>query len=74
MLQALNLFWLFLILPITYNILFKNVKRDVRSDEEEVEDSIGKNEAAPKRWAQSAAGWKSCSDRHYMQSRPRTEA
>ena len=45
MLQALNLFWLFLILRITYNILFKNVERDVRSDEEEEEDSIGKNEA-----------------------------
>lgn len=45
MLQALNLFWLFLIMRITYNVVFKNVKRDVRSDNEEEEDSIGENEA-----------------------------
>ena len=45
MLQALNLFWLFLIMRITYNVVFKDVKRDVRSDEEEEESSIGENEA-----------------------------
>ena len=50
MLQALNLFWLFLIMRITYNVVFKDVKRDVRSDEEEEEEdeeegSIGENEA-----------------------------
>ncbi|KAL9072494.1 MAG: hypothetical protein Q9161_003506 [Pseudevernia consocians] len=45
MLQALNLFWLFLIMRITYNVVFKDVKRDVRSDEEEEEGSIGENEA-----------------------------
>ena len=46
MLQALNLFWLFLIMRIMYNVIFKNVKRDMRSSEEEEEDSIGENEAA----------------------------
>lgn len=40
-LQALNLFWFFLIMRIAYNIVFNNVKRDVRSEEEEADDGEG---------------------------------
>ena len=41
MLQALNVFWLFLIMRITYNIVFKNLKRDVRDDDEVEEEEEG---------------------------------
>lgn len=37
-LQAVNLFWLFLILRILANYLFNNVKKDERSDEEDEEE------------------------------------
>ena len=37
MLQALNLFWFFIIMRIAYNIAFKNEKRDVRDDDEDEE-------------------------------------
>lgn len=45
MLQALNLFWFFLILRIAYNIVVKNVKRDVRSDgeDEDEDDGVGED-------------------------------
>ena len=40
-LQALNLFWLYLILRIAYNITFSEEVADVRSDDEtETEDAI----------------------------------
>ena len=41
MLQALNVFWLFLIMRITYNIVFKDLKRDVRDDDEGEEEEGG---------------------------------
>jgi acyl-CoA-dependent ceramide synthase len=37
-LQAVNMFWLFLILRILKNYLFNSVKKDERSDDEEEED------------------------------------
>lgn len=37
-LQAVNLFWLFLILRILYNYLFNNVAEDERSDNEDDEE------------------------------------
>ncbi|KAB8238050.1 TLC domain-containing protein [Aspergillus alliaceus] len=37
-LQAVNLFWLFLILRILKNYLFNSIKKDERSDEEDEED------------------------------------
>lgn len=43
-LQTLNLFWFFLIMRVAYNIVFNNVKRDVRSDEEEEADDGKGNE------------------------------
>ncbi|KAL1857753.1 sphingosine N-acyltransferase lag1 [Paecilomyces lecythidis] len=43
-LQAVNLFWLFLILRILKNYLFDNVKKDERSDNEDEEEE----EIAPK--------------------------
>ncbi|KKK24721.1 putative ceramide synthase membrane component (LAG1), partial [Aspergillus rambellii] len=39
-LQAVNLFWLFLILRILKNYIFSNVKKDERSDDEDEEDEI----------------------------------
>lgn len=36
-LQAVNLFWLFLILRILYRVVFKNVLKDERSDDEDSE-------------------------------------
>lgn len=43
-LQAVNLFWLFLILRILKNYLFDNVKKDERSDNEEEEDEVAPKE------------------------------
>lgn len=37
-LQAVNLFWLFLILRILANYVFNNVKKDERSDDEDEEE------------------------------------
>lgn len=37
-LQAVNLFWLFLILRILKNYLFSNVKKDERSEDEDTEE------------------------------------
>jgi acyl-CoA-dependent ceramide synthase len=37
-LQAVNAFWLFLILRILKNYLFSNIKKDERSDEEDEEE------------------------------------
>lgn len=39
-LQAVNLFWLFLILRILANYLFNNVKKDERSDDEDEEEEV----------------------------------
>lgn len=46
-LQAVNLFWLFLILRILANYIFNSVTKDERSDDEESEEEI-ENEAASK--------------------------
>ena len=40
-LQSINLFWLFFILRIAYNIVFVNLVTDVRSDDEETEGEEG---------------------------------
>lgn len=37
-LQAINLFWLYLILRIAKNYVFSNIRRDERSDNEEEDD------------------------------------
>lgn len=42
-LQAVNLFWLFLILRILKNYLFDNIKKDERSDDED-EDELAEQE------------------------------
>ncbi|KAL1961204.1 hypothetical protein VTO42DRAFT_3149 [Malbranchea cinnamomea] len=51
-LQAINLFWLYLILRIAKNYVFSNVKRDERSDneeeEEEEQDAQGKTQVPAK--------------------------
>lgn len=39
-LQAVNLFWLFLILRILANYVFNNVKKDERSDDEDEEEEV----------------------------------
>ena len=39
-LQAVNLFWLFLILRILKNYLFNSVKKDERSDDEDEEEPV----------------------------------
>jgi acyl-CoA-dependent ceramide synthase len=52
-LQAVNLFWLFLILRILANYIFNSVTKDERSDDEESEEEIEK-EAESK--ATSATG------------------
>jgi acyl-CoA-dependent ceramide synthase len=41
-LQAVNLFWLFLILRILANYIFNSVTKDERSDDEESEEEIEK--------------------------------
>ena len=38
-LQAINLFWLFLILRVAYNIVFARLVEDLRSDDEDEESS-----------------------------------
>lgn len=43
-LQAVNLFWLFLILRILANYLFNSVKKDERSDDEDEEEEEEVNE------------------------------
>ncbi|KAL2870684.1 TLC domain-containing protein [Aspergillus lucknowensis] len=45
-LQAVNLFWLFLILRILKNYLFTNVKKDERSDDEDEEEEEELSQAA----------------------------
>ena len=49
MLQALNLFWLFVIMRIAYNIAFKNVKRDVRDDDEDEDEEEEEEEEEEER-------------------------
>lgn len=39
-LQAVNLFWLFLILRILMNYLFNSVKKDERSDDEDEDEPV----------------------------------
>lgn len=39
-LQAVNLFWLFLILRILANYIFNSVKKDERSDDEDTEEEL----------------------------------
>lgn len=39
-LQAVNLFWLFLILRILKNYLFDNIKKDERSDDEDEDELV----------------------------------
>ena len=46
-LQAVNLFWLFLILRILANYIFTSVTKDERSDDEESEEEV-ENETASK--------------------------
>lgn len=46
-LQAVNLFWLFLILRILANYVFNSVTKDERSDDEESEEEV-ENETASK--------------------------
>lgn len=41
-LQAVNLFWLFLILRILANYIFNSVTKDERSDDEEEEEEVEK--------------------------------
>ncbi|MCJ1402002.1 hypothetical protein MMC11_005221 [Xylographa trunciseda] len=43
-LQALNLFWLFLIVRIAFNIVFRSTVEDVRSDDEDTDDELEKKE------------------------------
>ena len=43
-LQSINLFWLFFILRIAYNIVFVNLVTDVRSDDEETEGEVEEKE------------------------------
>ncbi|RAK73251.1 TLC domain-containing protein [Aspergillus fijiensis CBS 313.89] len=45
-LQAVNLFWLFLILRILKNYLISDIKKDERSDDEDTEDEIPVPEAS----------------------------
>lgn len=46
-LQALNLFWLFLILRIAYRLVIYNIAEDDRSDNEEEPEESEKSEKAP---------------------------
>lgn len=46
-LQAVNLFWLYLILRILRNYLFNNVRRDERSDNEDEEEEEAPAEEQP---------------------------
>ena len=39
-LQAINLFWLFLILRIAYNVVVREPVKDVRSDDEGEDDEV----------------------------------
>jgi len=39
-LQSLNLFWLFFVIRIAYNMVFKSIAEDVRSDDEESDTEI----------------------------------
>ena len=39
-LQSINLFWLFFILKIAYNIVFNKQVQDVRSDDEDEEENV----------------------------------
>lgn len=43
-LQGLNLFWLFFVLRIAYNIIFNSVVQDVRSDDEDSEAEMEKQQ------------------------------
>lgn len=43
--QSINLFWLFFILRIAYNIVFANLVADVRSDDEESDAEVEEKEA-----------------------------
>ncbi|MCJ1288689.1 hypothetical protein MMC34_000218 [Xylographa carneopallida] len=43
-LQALNLFWLFLIVRIAFNIVFRSTVEDVRSDDDDTDDEAEKKE------------------------------
>jgi very-long-chain ceramide synthase len=45
-LQAVNLFWLFLILRIAKNFVFTKVAKDERSDDEETEEEEDMNKEA----------------------------
>lgn len=44
-LQAVNLFWLFLILRILSNYIFNSVAKDERSDDEDEEEELGQDAA-----------------------------
>lgn len=46
-LQAVNLYWLFLIFRILYRILWKGITEDTRSDNEESDDSDSQPETPP---------------------------
>ncbi|WPH02304.1 Hypothetical protein R9X50_00516600 [Acrodontium crateriforme] len=46
-LQGLNLYWFFLILRIAYNIKFKNVVRDVRSEDDGLDEELEEKKPAP---------------------------
>jgi len=47
-LQAVNLFWLYLILRIAKNFVFNKTATDVRSDDEESSDEVDEKEEATK--------------------------
>ena len=40
-LQAVNLFWLFFIIRIAVNVVFSDVVKDVRSDDEDEDEPVG---------------------------------
>lgn len=45
--QSINLFWLFFILKIAFNVVFREVVSDVRSDaEDEGEEDLGEKSGA----------------------------
>ena len=56
-LQAINLIWLYFILRVGYNIVFKKVEKDVRSDDEEssAEDEVLQEAPVAKKKASKAA-------------------
>ncbi|KAL6721729.1 sphingosine N-acyltransferase lag1 [Lecanora helva] len=48
-LQGMNLFWLYFILRIAYNMAFKDVAQDVRSDDEESDEEVEEKEGMEKK-------------------------